>query len=73
MSSDNFIAVFEDNDKWYVSHGMMPQIETPADLDQFQSGVIAKNQPFSSRADALIAAHDQVKKERIVEYGVIEL
>lgn len=71
MSADNFIAVWERDGDWMVAHGMMPSIETDERLAAFKAGARALSYP--TRASALEAAHDWLRREMIVEYGVIEL
>ena len=70
MSADNYIGVIPTKDgKWgVIPYGCMSLL----DEDCMYRGRV-EGSYFDTRAEALEAAHDQVKKEAIVEYGVIEL
>lgn len=69
MSADNYVGVLPLKDgRWgLISDGNMSRYCE----DCMYRGEVTKT--FGSRADALVAAHDEVKECGIVEYGVIEL
>lgn len=87
MSSDDFIGVFSSKDslgrdsRWYIAHGMMSCIENEGNEISWKKNIISNNnyRGYPSREAALIAAHDQLKREKEnpysfgVEYGVIEI
>lgn len=72
MSADNFIAVIRSGDRWYISHGFMSPLceDGPTYVNLL---VASAQQERSTRADALVAAHDLAHKMPVLEYGVIEL
>lgn len=72
MSADNYIGVYQDRARldatpWIVCHGFASQNDEDC---QYRGGTYSIH---DTRATALVAAHDQAKKETILEYGVIEL
>jgi hypothetical protein len=69
MSADNYIGIYlnKENDTWVVCHGFM----SPADDDcQYRGNTISV---YGTREIAAVAALDALKREDVVEYGVIEL
>lgn len=70
MSADNYIGVLHTKDDKYglIPYGNMSML----DEDCQYRGQVAGSY-FDDRASALVAAHDRLKEEYIVEYGVIEL
>ena len=67
MSADNYIGVREVEGFFYVTEGSM------SILDEDCQYVGHTLKELSSREQALVYAHDRMKNEYIVEYGVIEL
>src|SRR6266404_2034004 len=70
MSADNYIGVIATKDGKYgvIPYGNMSMLDEDC---QYRGAV--QGSYFDDRATALIAAHDALKEEYIVEYGVIEL
>ncbi len=73
MSADNYVGVIPTNDGEPVKWGVIPYGNASMlDEDCMYRGAI-EGSYFDTRAEALVRAHDLVKEEYVVEYGVIEL
>lgn len=69
MSADNAYFVIKYGDRYSVAHGFMSY----DDENSYFSELFNRGKKFSSRSDALVYAHDSIKEEYIVEYGVVEV
>lgn len=79
MSADNAYFVIEKNGEYSVSHGFMSPFCEQNDYPEhygpdngYTRSLFDSGKKFSSRAEALEYAHDCVKEDYIVEYGVVE-
>lgn len=71
MSADNAIVVWKTNNKWNVDMVFM----SPYEEDCKYLETFTRTEPqkvFDSREKALEFAHDWLKNEYIVEYGIFE-
>lgn len=70
MSADNFVGVRPNKDEFYsvFEYGNMSMFEEDCMYLAKEIGVVKSN-----RSEALVFAHDLVKKMDICEYGVVEM
>lgn len=81
MSADNAYFVIQKENEFSVAHGFMSPFCEQEDYKQFYGndpqgytkGLFKRGRKFDKRAEALEYAHDCVKEESIVEYGVVEV
>jgi hypothetical protein len=74
MSADNFIGVISlsEGEGWLVCEGNMSAL-CEREGDYVAALKRRGGRVYTDRASALLAAHDRLKTETVVEYGVIEL
>jgi hypothetical protein len=72
MRADNFIGVIPLDEGWIVCEGNMTTLSEREGA--YVAALKQRGGPvYADRASALAAAHDRLKAEAIVEYGVLEL